>query len=174
MKKSDIYEIAIKILGLFLFLTSITIIKEIAGTFMLYFQLRNEPEIMGQYGSAYIISVFVQLFVVLAFASFLTFGTKIIAKKVCKPNDYEESVKLFTDKKDIYEIAFVIIGLLTIVLSLPSLLVDIKTFVQLKNNQMEFIDRDYINFLYRISEIMIGIIIIYFSNSLAILFAKKK
>ena len=44
MKKSDIYEVTIKILGLYLFFTVIGIIRELLSNFAIFFESKRNPE----------------------------------------------------------------------------------------------------------------------------------
>jgi hypothetical protein len=117
MKKSDIYEISIKILGIYLFFSSISMLRDLIYLMAMFFQSKSD--------FGYDVLVEMILFsllnfaMVIVFASFITFKTKRIVKFVCQKTDFEESAALFAHKKVIYEMAFVIMGLLLIAWTIP-------------------------------------------------------
>ena len=124
MKKSDIIEIATKILGLYLFVNVITSLKELFSLILtIHSMSKNFPDSTSTDGMAImIIGTIIYIVVLISFATFLTFGSKTITKSICRQVDFEENVKLFTDKKYFHEIAFVIFGGIIVVWSLPEFL----------------------------------------------------
>src|SRR5688500_5773200 len=112
MKKSDIYEIAIKILGIYLFFTCIGLLSDVLATLAMMSQTDQfTPGDTSMYRMLFLLSIANFLFVAL-FTAFLTFKTRTIVKFVCKPADYEASSTLFADRKVMYEMALVVMGLL--------------------------------------------------------------
>ena len=81
MKKSDIYEIAIKILGLYLFFTSITLFLDVLTTFAVMTQAKQNPEAFGDFNQTpfFILSITNFVFFIL-FATFLTLRTKTMSR----------------------------------------------------------------------------------------------
>jgi len=55
-------------------------------------------------------------FVLGSFAVLLSFGSKIVTRKICNKSDYSDNAQLFTDNKTFIEIAIVIIGGLLLVI----------------------------------------------------------
>jgi len=147
MKKSDIYEIVIKVLGLYLFYTSIGLLYDILATYSVIIQSKRFADDTGGFNQTpfFILSI-ANFVVVILFASFLTFSTKAIVKLICKPTDYNETATLFADRKVIYEMALVIMGLLLIVWTLPDLAFKLTNYIQLVQSGMPTKDYDA-NFL---------------------------
>ncbi len=147
MKKSDIYEVAIKILGLYVFTTCIGLLREIFMLYGVYSQQSSSPDEFDGVNYAQFFMTAVGFFaIVVLFASLLTFKTKTIVRFICKPEDYEESAKLFADKKTVYEIALVLMGLLLITWTLPDFAVKLKYHFQsvqinqkIKDNDAKFL-----------------------------------
>jgi hypothetical protein len=111
MKKSDIYEIAIKLFGIYLFVNYVTFTS---AAFLQYYHL---PEFSTPTGLN-IIQMLLCISVII-FSLLLIFKTPYITRLVTSAKDYEEDAKLFADSKVVYEIALVIIGGIAIVWTLP-------------------------------------------------------
>ncbi|MEM6299280.1 MAG: hypothetical protein AAF740_11395 [Bacteroidota bacterium] len=168
MKKSDIYEIAIKILGLYLFFTTIGLLREVLAVFAAMSQAKQNPELFGSFDRApfLILSIGNFAFVIL-FAAFLTFKTKAIVKLVCRPTDYEETSSLFADRKVIYELALVIMGLLIIVWTLPDFAFKLKNHIQLIQNNIPTKDYDTDFIITSAIKIVAGLIAIIYAKSIS-------
>jgi hypothetical protein len=173
MKKSDIYEIAIKILGLYLLFTSIGLLRDVLTTYAVTTQARQNPEAFGDFDQApfFILSIANFVFVIL-FATFMTLKTKTIVNLVCKSTDYEETSSLFADRKVIYEIALAIMGLLLIVWTLPEFAFKLKNYVQLVQSSRAIKDYDT-NFLATSAiKIVLGLIAVIYAKSIATMLVK--
>ena len=171
MKKSDIYEIAIKILGLYLFFTSIGLLLDILTTFAVITQTKPRP--FGGFDPApfFILSTANFAFVIL-FAAFLTLKTKTIVKFVCRPTDYEETSSLFADRKVIYELSLVIMGLLLILWKLTDFVFKLKTHIQLIQSNMPTKDYDTNFIITSVIKIVIGLIAIIYAKSISTFLVK--
>lgn len=174
MKKSDIYEIAIKILGLYLFFTAIGLLNDLFQTFALMMQAKVNPELFSDFDQTPFFALSVGNFmVVVLFASFLTFRTKAIVKYVCKPIDYVETSTLFADRKVIYEIALVVMGLLLIIWTLPDLAFKWKKYIQQTNGGLDtkFIDNSFI--VAAAIKIIVGLVSVAFAKTFSALFVRE-
>lgn len=175
MKKSDIYEIAIKILGLYLFFTSIGLLHDVLTTFAVMTQAKQNPDAFGDFEQTpfFILSIANFVFAILI-GAFLTLNTKTIVRFVCKPTDYEETSSLFTDRKVIYEIALVIMGLLLIVWTLPDLAFKLKNHIQLVQSNLPTIDYDTNFIITSAIKIVFGLIAIVFAKSISTILINDK
>ena len=169
MKKSDIYEIAIKILGLYLFFTVIGLLRDLLFAFAYMDEAKRNSDLFEQIDpTPYFILSIANFMVVILFASFLTFKSKAIVKLVCKSTDYNETATLFTDKKVIYEMALAIMGLLLIVWTLPDLAFRLKNYIQFVQNDMPTKNYDT-NFLITSTiKIIVGLIAIIYARAISI------
>ena len=173
MKKSDIYEIAIKILGLYLFFTSIGLLRDVLTTFVMMAQSIQNPDTVGDFDqTSFVILYIVNFILVILFATFLTFKTKTIVKLICKPTDYQETSTLFANRKVIYEIALTIMGLLLIVWTLPDFAFKLKNHIQLIQGNMptKVYDTNFI--LTSALKIVVGLISITNAKSISTILVK--
>jgi len=175
MKKSDIYEVAIKILGLYLFVIVIGTLRDLLTNFAILSAAKQNPDAFGQFSQTPFFLVSFFNFVLLTlFASLVTFKTKAIVKRICSPTDFEENAKLFADRKVIYEIALVLTGLLLIVWTLPDFAFKLANYIKLVQSKSPTETYDN-NFLITSSlRIIAGLFAILTAKSLATFFAKDK
>jgi len=174
MKKSDIYEIAIKILGVYLVIILLWQLRDILSAVLLIFQSRSNPKIFEGYDQTPVLLVTISAFLVVAIITWLLiFKTKAIAKLICKPTDYEDSVTLFAEKITIYEIALTIIGLLLVVETFPDFAYKLKKYVQLFKTDYPQKEYDTMFFVTSFLKLLIGIIAIIYSTQLASFFGRK-
>jgi len=168
MRKSDIYEIAIKILGLYLIVIVIGQLREVIIYATILIQTKNHPDAFESFNQTPIFMVTVFSFLILAaFSGLLILRTKKLTKLICKEEDFEETIKFFTDKKTIYEISLTLVGLLTIILTLPDLVYNLKNHIQLvqndfstKNDETSFLIVSGIKFI-------VGLLAIIFSKAIS-------
>lgn len=173
MRKSDIYEVAIKIFGLYLLFTSIDLLTAMLTTVVMLTQVKQHPQAFGSFDQMpfFILSVANFVLVVL-FALFLILKTKAIVKFVCNPTDYEETGSLFADRKVIYEIALVLMGLLLTVWILPDFVITLKEHIIVVQSDMPT-DQYNTNFMITAAiKIVVGIMVIIYAKSLSTLFVK--
>jgi hypothetical protein len=175
MKKSDIIEITIKILGLYLFINVITSLKDL---FTLILTLDSMSKNFTDSASTngiitMIIGIVIYILVLVAFATFLTFGTKTITKRICRQVDYEENITLLTDKKTFYEIAFVIIGGVVVIWTIPELLIRLLFYTKSAQNFM-LRDSDKSFLFLAIIKIVLGIVAIIYADRVAARLTKEK
>jgi hypothetical protein len=168
MKKSDIYEIVIKIVGIYLFFTSIGLLRDLLSAIAAIMQLIQNPDAYGDFDQTPFLILSIAYFVVvILFAALLTLKTKTIVKLVCKPSDYEETSSLFADRKVIYEIALVIMGLLLILWTLPDFAFRMRNYMTLVRShiQPENYDTNFIGA--SAIKIVIGLIAVVYAKSIS-------
>lgn len=173
MKKSDIYEIAIKILGLYLFFTSIELFRYVLTTFYAIVEARQYPDSFGDINQTPFLILSITNFVgVIVFASLLTFKTATIVKFVCKPTDYNETSSLFADRKVIYEISLVIMGLLLIVWTLPDFAFRLRNYIQFIQSSIPTNYNDTTFIFSSCIKIVIGLVAIIYAQTISTVLAK--
>ena len=99
MKKSDIYEIAIKILGLYLFLYILDFLKESLAYFSIFAQYQiAETQLNTVNFTPIFVVAALNLLLLIALDWLLLFRTEKITKILCKKEDYVEDLKILTNK----------------------------------------------------------------------------
>jgi len=174
MRKADFIDIAIKIFGIYLFVKLLALFDELISAFTFYVYL-SDNNITRQSDNKIILTVAViQFLITLSAAVFMTFGSKLITRKICSDQDFEsKDILLFSDKKSLIEIVLYVIGILLIVYSIPDFLSRLFSFSQTRN---EIFSRDMgttilIAFIVRIA---IGLLIIIYNDKLIHFFFKDK
>ncbi|MFB5944456.1 hypothetical protein [Albibacterium profundi] len=175
MKKADLYEIVIKILGLYLIVTLLNQIRELALYSTLFLQSQSQIGQFGQNGqmSMFLVALLGTLIVAI-FVFVLIFRTKQVTKVISRPSDYAEDLKLFAEKKTIYEISLVIIGLVTLVLTVPDFIFRLKGYVQLVQNDFPKPKNEIAFLIIDGIKLAIGILALVYSKSLASLLANER
>ncbi|WP_295718570.1 hypothetical protein [Mucilaginibacter sp.] len=161
MKKSDIYEITIKILGVYLLVSNLS---KVPGffTFLKSFGAISSADHAGEQMNLFWLNI-ANFVLMLAFSIFLIAGTRFITRLVTTTADKQENVKLFADRKVIYEIALIIIGGLLIVNSLPDLLYRLYNLSNVSDQN---------SVISSITKIFVGIITVAYGKRIAAFFAK--
>ncbi|MFD0988584.1 hypothetical protein ACFQ1R_00620 [Mariniflexile jejuense] len=174
MKKIDLYEIAIKILGLYLLTLIISQFREVMIYLTVWSQQKNNPEIFGDFDQfpAFIVTL-LSFLALIILSSILIFKTKQIAKLISRKSDFEEDLRLFANKKTIYEICLVLLGLVTFVLTLPDFIYKLKNHINLVQSNLPTKDYDNAFLLTSGIKIGIGLIAIIYSTELSNLVTKK-
>ncbi|MFZ4400459.1 MAG: hypothetical protein ACOYO1_10525 [Bacteroidales bacterium] len=130
MKKSDIYEIAIKILGLYLVVIIIGQLKDVVSIATILIQTKNNPDTFsGLNQTPLLIVTLVCLLMLTSFSGLLIFKTRKLVRLISEKDDYEETTKLFTEKHTIYEIVLTLVGLLTIIQTLPEFAYKLNSYI---------------------------------------------
>jgi hypothetical protein len=161
MKKSDVYEITIKILGIYLLVADISKLPGLLTFIRGHDSSMNADQGIEQINLLWINGLSFALLLILAV--FLIAKTKFITQLVTNAADKQENVKLFADKKVIYEIALIIIGGLLIVNTLPDLIYRLYNLSTV-NDQHDVVSS--------CSRIFIGIITVAYGKRIAAYFAK--
>ena len=170
MKKSDIFEVAVKILGLYLFVLVIGSLRDIS----MYLAVvgAQKPGSFGDFNQTPFLLISVFYFLVLfAFAFLLTFKTKTVVKKISTSSDYEESAQLFADKRVIYQIALVLTGLLLIIWTFPDFAFRLVGYFQLLHSGAPVRQYDNNFFMTSSIKVIVGLFVIFKSSYLSSLLA---
>jgi len=169
MRKSDIYEIAIKILGLYLIVPAIGKFSDVLYTSTYLIRTNNDINALPFFiGSA------LSFLILTTFSGVLILKTKPLVKLICKKEDYEETSKLFINKETIYEISLILVGLLTIILTIPDFAFRLNNYVQIIHNNASTSDHDTNFLIISGLKIIVGLIAIIYSKSIAIYLTKER
>ncbi len=173
MRKSDIYEVAIKILGLYLLFTSIDLLSTVFAAFAIMAQMNQNIQVSDDFVQIpFLVLSIVNFGLVVAFALFLTLKTQVIVRFVCSPTDYEETSSLFADRKVIYEIALVLMGLILVVWTLPDFVINLREHVRLVQSDTPTNQQD-MNFVITAAvKIALGLIAVIYAKSISVLLLK--
>lgn len=165
MKKADLYEIAIKIAGLYFLYTTLDFMFYMVNTIIYYSQLSYESVAFGAGNAdiAMLLSVS-QFLTYLAFSILLLLNTKKMARIICRPEDYSEIVTMTLEKKTIFEIALVIMGLTIFVWTLPDFSIRLREFM-LDERQTNYFDITFT--LTSAVKIVVAFISIFFSRPIS-------
>ena len=168
MKKADIYEIAAKLMGIYLITQ---IIYSLRGILEILFY--SATATTQEFGGTILLSGVFGLVMLCLVSYFLVFRTKAVVAKIITLNEREDEVKLFAGKKTIYEIALVLIGGLTFIWSFPDVCYGIYNYFHLRSNglmppnQLPGITIEVIRLLF-------GIVVILSADLLSTAFSKEK
>lgn len=176
MKKPDLYEVAIKIFGLYELFYSIGLLRDILVTYALINHTNMSPEMVGQFDQTpVLIFSSINLVVVVLLALFLIFKSKTIVRFICKKTEYEESVSLFAEKKVIYEIALIIIGILLVLWTLPEFAVRVKNYIMTMPHDIPSqYDDDWTFIVISLIKIAAGVFIVVYANLLSGILSREK
>jgi hypothetical protein len=162
MKKSDLYEIIIKVLGIYLLVADISKLPGLLTFLSAHGGNMNAAPEAEQISDLWINSL--QFILLCILAVFLIAKTKFITRLVTNTADYQDNVKLFADRKVIYEIALLIIGGLLIANTLPDLIYRIYNLTNAADQQ---------SVISSCSRLFIGIMTVTFGKRIAAYFAKS-
>ena len=166
MKKSDIYEIAIKILGIYFL---VTIIQLMVGSFA-YLSAMIFSENLYSDNMLYAgVSFFVFIVMILLDLCFI-FKTDMIVRMICKSSDFEQDVPFTVSRKSVYEIALVLMGLIIIVWAFPDFIYKIWNYVQ----SLQMSTQNKSTLISSGIRIVVGLIAVVYSTAIANFLDKGK
>jgi flagellar biosynthesis protein FlhB len=166
MKKSDIYEIAIKILGIYFL---VTIAQLMIGSFAYLSAMLFNENLASQDMLYAGVSLFVFIIMILLDLCFI-FKTHVIVKMICKSSDFEQDVQFTVSKKSVYEIALVLMGMITIVLAFPDFIYKMWNYVQ--TLQMSIQNKS--SLVTSGIKIIVGLVAVIYSTAIANFLVKEK
>ncbi len=169
MKKIDLYEIAIKILGIYLISELIYQLREI-GFYITLITQKNSSEIDDD--RQILTTTIIGFLVLTYFVRLLIFKSNKIAKFITNKSEQEEDFKITTNRKTIFEISLVIVGLLSIVIGLPSFLLKLKNYIIYTKRFGSDHYQDDTFLTLEALKIGIGLIAIIFSENISTLLTK--
>lgn len=173
MKKSDIFEIATKILGLYVFVLLIGSLRDI----LTYLAVvgAQKPGSIGDFNQTPFLLISACYFLaLLSFALLLIFKTKTVVKKISSSSDYEESAQLFADKKVIYQIALVLTGLLLLIWTFPDFAFRLVGYFQLLHSSFPVRHSDSDFLITSAIKVIVALFVIFKSNYLSSLLSGNK
>lgn len=171
MKKYDVLDIAIKILGLSLIPNAMYYIGEIAVLFPVIYSFdESERGDLSTFFS-YLFGTILFILPILLFV----FKTKWLLNKILKLDEAESSVDIELSRQSFIEIALVIIGGIALIRNVPGFITQIIQKIQVHKLNIDMPDNSFPNsWMYRDgSEIILAIIFIVYAKSLAIYFSKR-
>jgi hypothetical protein len=175
MKKSDIYEIAIKIVGLYLFYDAIGYLMSVLTNFTMMLKSTAYSNTYSDfYDSQYFLLSLMQFAFITFFAFMITAKTKNIVKLICHPDDYNENAKLFAERKSILQIALVIIGLFIVIYSFPEFLMRIKFYIQSRSSENRADAQEFSYIIVAAIRITLGLLSVFFSKKISNLLIREK
>jgi len=175
MKKSDIYELAIKILGLYLVVSVIEHLMGVISYVTFLIQVYDKSGQIGAFNQAPIFIVTLFNFLLLTtFAWLLIFKTRKLTSLICTKEDYTETSKLFADKKTIIEIAIILVGLMTIIWTFPEFAIKLRNYVSMVQNSFSATMTDTTFLFIGGLKIVVGIIAISYAKSISSYVSKEK
>ncbi len=175
MKKSDIYEFAIKILGLYLVVSVIDHLREVITYVTVLIQAHDKPELFGGFNQTpvFIVTVF-NFLLITTFTWLLIFKTRKLTSLICTKEDYSETTKLFADKKTIIEIAIILVGLMTIIWTIPEFGIKLRNYVYMAQNSFSSTMNDKSFLWIGGLKIVVGIIAVSYAKTISSYFSKEK
>ncbi len=166
MKKTDIYEIAIKILGIYFL---VTIVQLMVGSFA-YLSAMIFNENLSSDNMLYAgVSFFVFIIMILLDLCFIL-KTDMIVRLICKQSDFEQDVPFTVSRKSVYEIALVLMGLIIIVWAFPDFIYKIWNYVQ----SLQMSTENKGTLISSGIRIVVGLIAVGYSTAIANFLVKKK
>lgn len=175
MKKSDIYEFAIKILGLYLVVSVIEHLREVITYATILIQAQDKPELFDGFNQTPVFIVTICNFLLLtAFTWVLIFKTRKLTSLICTKEDYSETTGLFADKQTIIEIAIILVGLMTIIWTIPEFGIKLKNYVFMTQNSFTTTVNDKSFILIAGLKILVGIIAVSYAKSISSYLSKEK
>lgn len=130
MTKKDIYEVAIKIFGIYSIINAIELIQPIISLY--YYTNIGEfisVDMKPEYNMIQIYNVTLCLFHLLL-GLFLIFKTKLILKLIGLSGDLETTLTMSIKKETLFELAFLISGIVLIIWSTPQFIIQLKNHIQ--------------------------------------------
>ncbi|SFF25123.1 hypothetical protein SAMN03003324_03003 [Pedobacter antarcticus] len=174
MKKSDIYEIAIRILGLYLITILITQFRDVLMFASIVIQNPNHSEQPGEIDQWPIFIITIASFILLSiFAALLIFKAKDITNRICRKEDMEVETGAGMERKTIYEIALTLLGLITIVQALPEFLFKFRQHLQLIQGGQANRDGEIQLLVILGLKLVIGVLSVVYAKAISVSLGKK-
>jgi len=160
MTKTQIYNIVIKILGLSIFVTTFGHLVN----FISYYAYDSFSQMAHEEGRMYFITGLFEYIILFPFSLVLIFRTRFVINLFHKPEEEEPSLQIsLSDKSLIFEVAIVIIGLVSIMYTMPNLVVEIDKFIV---NKSQYFTLHRSEFILTIMKLVMGFFAIVFSKDI--------
>jgi hypothetical protein len=170
MKKTDIYEIVIKILGLVLLYQTMSQLGYIVYSVIEMFVPRSMDSLdgIGMSIEKAMQMIFLGAFILLLLTSFLLiFKSHKIARFINKGGEDDTVWNLSINRATLYEMTLLVIGAITLIQSAPTLLFRFNNWLRSSRLQVEFNDHPTYFIWIELVKAIFGIVIIYFSKSIS-------
>lgn len=172
MKKIDLYQIAIKLAGLYLVLVLLGQLRELLFFLSLLRQSKNDPtSFSGGNPTVLFLVSLVCILILVAISALLIFKTKAVSKVICSKEDADDSLSFSLNKQSIYEVAILTAGLITVMMAIPDFLIQVKNytndFKNLPGNSYQ-LDSVIVGGL----QVLLGLGLVLFARPLASYFSK--
>lgn len=169
MKLNTLFQIVLKILGLWFLIELINPVVQIVQTILIYL---HEPNNVGSIFMYLIIFTF-QLLLMYLVAHFLLFKTQQTCTLLKLTENFEETeIPLNMHRSTVISISIFIIGGIVLVLAVPELINRIVNFINLSDIDKKTMGISY--FLESSLRILLGLAVIMFNRTLVNLIEKKR
>ena len=175
MKKIELYEILIKIIGIYFLLSTIGILKEVLSACIMLFSKNSSvyEESSSIYNMIILIGGFNFLFQLTA-SSLIIWKAKNIANKIARNSDSEENVSINLDKQIILQIAITIAAFLMFFWTIPDFFLNLKNYLGLIINEMPTKEFDTSIIILSAFKIVISVFSVTYSQKLSSFLSKKQ
>lgn len=178
MTKSDVYEIAIKIFGIYLFCVAISLLSQLLLSFSI---MLNQVELnMGhpkndgqEYTAIFIVSLIHWVFILLT-SYFFIFKMKLILRWISDQNDAKSRLDIHLSRRSLFEIALVITGFFVVFISVPDVAFSIRSLMYIASNEiLTNSSRDQEILFFACTKIILGLFLLFFSKRIVGFFFKE-
>ncbi|HBX63483.1 MULTISPECIES: hypothetical protein [Sphingobacterium] len=168
MKKTDLFDISIKILGIFLVLFSINSTKEL----LLYNAVSINGTNMNEQNSVLLI-LWSNLILQLLIAFVFLLKSEVFVHFFIK-DDPTDDKALACNKFEAYRFGFILIGITLVILSLPSFIVNLFKYIYLVQNDVLNRGFEFSNLVTQGIKLLLSIIIIFYATKISAYFSNSK
>ena len=168
MKKSELLNLLLKVLGVYLILTIIGNINQLVSVFYFSYSSMMESEYMPDidYAILFLLPV-VTLIITLTLTYLCLFKSSAFASILLKnENDSELNFKI-NNKNQFIDVSLVLAGLITIIWSIPELILNIKEYSISLSSVFTEIEPDLSFITLSTIRIILGFVIIKYSSQVA-------
>ena len=163
MKKRNIYELTIKILGLISACEVILFIRKLSEYWVFISIDKSHERNEGE--SFYIYYCITEIIIFLIISYILIFKSKNIINKL--PETIETDIDISFDKKDFFEIIIKTLGLIVIIWTLPELIIEVKKYFDFKLNEIRPNFRQNEPLIFNFTKIILGFVVIKFAKNIS-------
>ncbi|MEZ5015395.1 MAG: hypothetical protein R2794_14015 [Chitinophagales bacterium] len=133
MKRSDLYEVAVKMLGMYLLFTALLYFQYFITGVIGIFSISADLSSMMGFQMIYILQF---VFAVVVGICIIRQSAKV-TRWICKASDFEKDLNMQLSRQTIYEIAIVLLGLI-LLLGVVQQTVELITSFVIKQNTRDF------------------------------------
>lgn len=178
MTKSDVYEIAIKIFGIYLFCVALSLLSQLLLSFSI---MLNQVELdMGnsknggqEYTAIFIVSLIHWIFILLT-SYFFIFKTKLMLGWISDSSDATSQLDIHISRRSLFEIALVITGFFVVFMSIPDVAFSIRSLMYIASNEiLTSSSRDQEILFFACTKIILGLCLLFFSKRIVGFFYKE-